>query len=79
MEEMAQVKNKVQNTYKYVFDLTQDKQKREDSANNMVVLAKERSGKITLRLVCFRSKFLPRRRLIIILSAVVLNDLSANS
>ncbi|XP_037078852.1 protein unc-45 homolog B-like [Pollicipes pollicipes] len=44
MEESAQITNKVQNTYKYVFDITQEKQKREDSANNMLVLAKERSG-----------------------------------
>ncbi|XP_043202038.1 protein unc-45 homolog B-like isoform X2 [Amphibalanus amphitrite] len=44
MEDMAQVKNKVQNTYKYLFDVTMDKQKREDSANNMLVLAKERAG-----------------------------------
>ena len=46
MEEMAQVKNKVQNTYKYLFDVTIEKQKREDSANNMLVLAKERAGTV---------------------------------
>ena len=44
MEEMAQVKNKVQNTYKYLFDATADSQKRQDSANNLMVLAKERAG-----------------------------------
>ena len=54
------MKNKVENTYKYLFDVTVEKQKREDSANNMLVLAKERAGMPAQTFVAFSFELIYR-------------------
>ena len=42
--EMSQTSNKVKSMFEIVFDPTQDKEKREKGADNLVYLAKDRAG-----------------------------------
>jgi len=44
MEEMSKTSTKVKMMFEIVFDLTKEKEKREQAANNLVVLARERAG-----------------------------------
>ena len=44
LNELSQTSTKVKNMFEIVFDLTGDKEKREKAADNLVVLARERSG-----------------------------------
>ena len=44
LNELSQTSTKVKNMFEIVFDLTGDKEKREKAADNLVVLAREKSG-----------------------------------
>ena len=44
LNELSQTSTKVKNMFELVFDVTKDKEKREKGADNLVVLAREKSG-----------------------------------
>ena len=44
LNELSQTSTKVKNMFELVFDVTNDKEKREKGADNLVVLAREKSG-----------------------------------
>ena len=44
LNDLSQTSTKVKNMFELVFDITKEKDKREQAANNLVVLARERSG-----------------------------------